>query len=95
MDAAFEFREGFAEKVGDAEGFADDTAELFKDWRGWVGLEVRLAAFLCSLEEIGLGELFEFPLDGAGPEADGGDDLALVEAAGGLAVEESEDAAAG
>ena len=90
-DAPCQGAEANAEKVGDTEGLPDEASKLFEDRACPVRLEVRLPPLDHSGEDSRLGEPLKLPLDGPVSEAESIDDLPLVEALIGMAVEEPED----
>jgi len=67
------------QSLGHAEGLPDKTVQFKKHRTRAVGLKVRLPAFYSAGENPGSHELLKFPLDSAGTQAGGADDLPLIE----------------
>jgi len=79
LHLARQTREPAPHHLRDAEGLSDEASQFFEDRAGAVRLEIGLAAFYGANQDASRHETLELPLDGAGAEAQGADDLPLIE----------------
>ena len=81
LDAWPQRRQRGAQHIDCAEGFEDNAAQLFKDWRSAVGLVVFLIADPVHRDQAGCFQPRQLPLDGAGTRLGETDELIGVKRA--------------